>query len=176
MQGQEGETQDVRELKRLQAVRLYGSGPGMSAVLTVVGTSRRTIQRWVADDQEQGLTGLKAHWASANAQTWRDAQRAELVQRLQQDAPDHRLSSEVRVSQGPFWTVREVQVAVQQGYGVDERTHDSYRERLDEAGFSYPRSAGVSRSKPSQDAVAAFEPDLEKKSSTFDQHTPLAGS
>lgn len=43
IQAREGETKDVRELKRLQAVRLYGRGQAMRAVENVVGSSQRTI-------------------------------------------------------------------------------------------------------------------------------------
>lgn len=176
IQQREAMTGDVRELKRLQAVRLYGSGQAMSTVIKVVGSSRRTIQRWVADYQEQGLAGLKPRWQGGNAKKLSDAQRAEVVQRLRQYAPDHVLSPEVRVSQGQFWTVSDVQVAVKTWYGVDYRTADSYRALLYEAEFSYQRTQGVYRSKPSQADVAQFEEELEKKSSTSARRTPTAGS
>lgn len=72
------------------------------------------------------------------------------------------LSSEVRTSQGEFWTVSDVQGAVQQWYRVSYRTDDSYRALLYEAEFSDQRAAGVYRSKPSQTHVAQFEETLEK--------------
>src|SRR3954469_12367684 len=97
MQQREGETTDVRELRRLQAVRLYGSGQTMSAVVNVVGSSCRTIQRWVQAYQERGMAGLKPSWQGANAKKLSDEQRAAIVQRLQQYQPDHLLSSEVRL-------------------------------------------------------------------------------
>ncbi len=176
IQQQETATSDVRELKRLQAVRLYGSGQTMNVVVNVVGSSRRTIQRWVADYQEQGLAGLKPRWQGANAKKLSDAQRAEMVQRLQQYSPDQLLSREVRTSQGQFWTVRDVQAAVKQWYGVEYRTGDSYRALLYEADFSYQRAEGVYRSKPSQADVAQFEEALEKKSLTSARRIPRAGS
>jgi transposase len=176
IQQREVATSDVRELKRLQAVRLYGSGQAMITVMNVVGSSRRTIQRWVVDYQEQGLDGLKPRWQGANAKKLSDVQRAEMVQRLQQYPPDQLLSREVRMSQGQFWTVSDVQVAVKQWYGVEYRTDDSYRALLYEAEFSYQRTEGVYRSKPSQADVAHFEEELEKKSSTSAKHTLKAGS
>ncbi len=172
----EGETSDVRELKRLQAVRLYGSGEAMSAVENVVGSSRRTIQRWVEAYQERGVDGLRPHWQGGNAKKLSDAQRAEVVQRLQGYQPDQLLSGEVRVSQGSFWTVSDVQVAVKAWYGVEYRTYDSCRALLYEANFSYQRTEGVYRSRPSQATVAQFEEALEKKSSTSARRTPTAGS
>ena len=43
----EQERREALELRRLQAVRLYGSGTDMAVVQQVSGASRRTIQRWV---------------------------------------------------------------------------------------------------------------------------------
>src|SRR5881392_1539861 len=88
IQQRESATGDVRELKRLQAVRLYGSGEAMSAVVKVVGSSSRTIQRWVQAYQEQGIGGVKPRWQGANAKKLSDAQRMEVVQRIQQYPPD----------------------------------------------------------------------------------------
>ena len=85
------------------------------------------------------------------------------MQRLQQYQPDQLLSSEMRTSQGQFWTGSDGQVAVKQWYGVTYRTDDSYRALLYEAEFSYQRAEGVSRSQPSQADVAQFEEALEKK-------------
>lgn len=176
IQRREGATTDARELKRLQAVRLYGSGQAMSAVVNVVGSSSRTIQRWVQAYQERGLAGLKPRWQGANANKLSAAQRAEVVQRLQQYEPDQLLSREMRIRQGHFWTVSDVQVAVKAWYGVDYRANDSYRALLYEAEFSYQRAEGVYRSKPSQADVAHFEEELEKKASISDRRTPTAGS
>lgn len=176
IQQREGETKDVRELKRLQAVRLYGSGQSMRAVVNVAGSSRRTVQRWVQDYQEGGLAGLKPRWQGANAKKLSDEQRAEIVQHLQHYQPDQLLSSEVRTSQGQFWTVSDVQAVVRQWYGMSYRADDSYRALLYEAEFSYQRAEGVYRSKPSQTEVAQFEEALEKKSSISARRTPKAGS
>src|SRR5579863_3504457 len=100
----EGETTEVRELRRLEAVRLYGSGQAMSGVVNVVGSSSRTVQGWVQAYQESGMAGLKPGWQGGNAKKLSDAQWAEIVQRLQQYQPDQLLSNEVRTSQGQFWT------------------------------------------------------------------------
>ena len=47
LEKREQETREALELKRLQAVRLYGSGVEMGVVQQVSRASRRTIQRWV---------------------------------------------------------------------------------------------------------------------------------
>ncbi len=43
LRGAEGQTQDARELKRLQAVRLYSSGYAVSAILELTGCSWRPL-------------------------------------------------------------------------------------------------------------------------------------
>lgn len=111
IQQREATTSAVRALKRLQAVRLYGSGQALTTVVNVVGSNSRTIQRWVQAYQEEGVAGLKPRWQGANAKKLSDAQRREIVQRLQHYTPDQRLSREVRTSQGQFGTVSDVQVA-----------------------------------------------------------------
>lgn len=171
LQQREAVTTSVRELKRLQAVRLYGSGQALADVVKVVGSNSRTIQRWVRDYQDRGLAGLKPGWRGENAKKLSDGQRAEIVQRLQSYQPDQLLSGEVRLSRGEFWTVDDVRVAIKLWYGLTYRTNDSYRALLYEAEFSYQRAEGIYRSKPSQAAVALFEAELEKKSSTFDKPT-----
>jgi len=40
-------TQDARELRSLQVVRLYGSGEAMERIQQVSGASERSIRRWV---------------------------------------------------------------------------------------------------------------------------------
>src|SRR5215216_7762910 len=105
LQQQEATSKNVRELKRLQAVRLYGSGQPMVVVADVVGSSRRTIQRWVENYQARGIGGLKPGWRGENAKKLSNGQRAEIVQRLQEYRPDQLLSPELRLSQGEFWTI-----------------------------------------------------------------------
>lgn len=175
LQEREAATDNGRELKRLQAVRLYGSGKAMGSVVEVIGRSSRTIQRWVMDYQAEGLRGLRPGWQGQNAKKLSDEQRADVVQRLQQYRPDQILSSAGRVSQGEFWTVSDVQVAVQTWHAVAYRSQDSYRAVLYEAGLSYQRTEGVYRSKPHQVERAAFEQALEKKGWTFCKPIPTAG-
>ena len=54
----EQETREALELRRLQAVRLYGSGADIEVVQQVSGARRRTIQRWVYTYEAAGLEGL----------------------------------------------------------------------------------------------------------------------
>ncbi len=91
------------------------------------------------------------------------AQRADLKRRLHEYQPEQVIAAEVRVSRGAFWTVSDLQLVVQQWYGVNYRTLDSYRNLLQECGFSYQQTEKVYRSQPDAQTVADFEAALEKK-------------
>ena len=142
----------------------------MAQIVAMVGTSWRTIQRWVADYQAKGMAGLIPGVYGQNAKKLSDEQRADFVQKVEQYGPEAILGTAVRLSQGAFWTVSDAQVAVKAWYGVNY-TDDSCRRLLYEAGLSYHRAEGVYRSKPSQVALADFEEPLEKKSLTSGKPT-----
>ena len=63
----EAKTRDTHELKRLQAVRLYGSGTERRVIETLVGCDERSIRKWAQKYQQAGLDGLRSHWQGENA-------------------------------------------------------------------------------------------------------------
>jgi transposase len=155
----EQQSRDRYEIKRLQAVRLYGSGMSITAILNiVVGTSESSIRQWAQHYREEGLEGLGSKWQGKNAQKLSDAQRMELRERLQQKSPEAR-----GMSAGQFWTVSDLEVAVQQWYGVSYRSPRSYVTLLHACGFTYQRAEKVYRSRASEHEIADFEAELEKK-------------
>jgi transposase len=159
----ERQTRDAYELRRLQAVRLYGSGIATPAIQQLVGCSERRIREWTERYQQAGVEGLKSHWQGENALKLSREQRTDLKQRLQQYRPDQIIASDIRISQGQFWTVSDLQIVVKVWYAVEYRTLDSYRTLLHECGWSYQRTEKVYRSQPDAQAVADFEAELEKK-------------
>ena len=159
----EQQTRDAYELRRLQAVRLYGSGVPTAEICRIVQCSDRRIREWTQKYQQAGLAGLKSHWQGENALKLSREQRADLKQRLQAYRPDQVIAPDVRISQGVFWTVSDLQIVVQDWYAVEYRTEDSYRTLLHESGLSYQRTEKVYRSRPDAQTVADFELELEKK-------------
>jgi putative transposase len=159
----EAKTRDVHELKRLQAVRLYGSGTERQLIESLVGCDERSIRKWSQKYQQSGLEGLKSQWQGENALKLGRAQRADLKQRLEQYRPDQVIAPDVRLSHGQFWTVSDLQIVVKTWYDVEYRTLDSYRTLLHECGLSYQRTERVYRSQPDAQTVADFEAELEKK-------------
>jgi transposase len=63
---------------------------------------------------------------------------------------------------GQFWTVEDLQRAVQQWYGVSYQSRNSYHRLFDLCDFSYQRPAKAYKSR-SEAKVAEFEEQLEKK-------------
>jgi transposase len=159
----ERRTRDAYELRRLQAVRLYGSGTPTAEIGQLIGVSDRRIREWTQKYEQHGLDGLKSHWQGENALKLSREQRADLKRRLHVYRPDQVIAPDVRISRGQFWTVSDLQIVVQAWYEVAYRTLDSYRTLLHEGGLSYQRTEKVYRSQPDAQAVADFEAELEKK-------------
>lgn len=159
----ERQTRDAYELRRLQAVRLYGSGIATGEIMRLIQGSERRIREWTQKYGQQGLAGLKSQWQGENALKLSREQRADLKQRVQQYRPDQVMSVEVRISRGQFWTVSDLQIMVKVWYEVEYNTADSYRKLLHECGLSYQRTEKVYRSQPDAQTVADFEAELEKK-------------
>ena len=159
----EWQTRDAGELRRLQAVRLYGSGTAMSDIQRLLPVSDRRVREWSHKYRQAGLAGLKSHWQGENALKLSRAQRVDLRQRLQSYRPDQVLAPEVRLSRGQFWTVSDLQIVVKAWYEIEYRTNDSYRTLLHESGLSYQRTEKVYRSRPDAETVADFEAELQKK-------------
>jgi transposase len=156
-------TRDTHELKRLQAVRLYGSGLERQVIENLVGCDERSIRKWVQKYQQSGVDGLKSRWQGANALKLSREQRLDLKQRVEQYRPDQVIAPTIRSSHGQFWTVSDLQIVVKQWYEVEYRTDSSYRTLLHECGLSYQRTEKVYRSRPDAQTVVDFEAELEKK-------------
>lgn len=161
----EQQTHDTAELKRLQAVRLYGSGMRIGQIMDMVGCAESSIRAWTQDYQRDGLMGMRPQYehSAQNASKLTEAQRAELQERLHQYRPDQVIPPELRISQGQFWTVSDLQIGVEQWYEVVYQDQGSYRYLFHRSGFSYQRAERVYKSRPSEADIADFEAELEKK-------------
>lgn len=159
----EQKTRDAYELRRLQAVRLYGSGTPTTEIVRLIQVSDRRVREWAQKYRQAGLDGLQSHWQGENALKLSRQQRADLKQRLQQYSPDQVIAPGIRISRGQFWTVSDLQIVVKAWYEVEYRSADSYRTLLHECGLSYQRTEKVYRSQPDAQTVADFEAELEKK-------------
>jgi transposase len=154
----EQQTRDTHELKRLQAVRLYGSGFPMAQILQMVVASESRLRQWVQLYRAGGLTALQSKWQGNNAKKLTDAQRADLRTRLTASTP-----RSWHLSDRLFWTTSDVQTAIEQWYGVVYASARSYVYLMHECGFSFQRTRKVYRSRAHDQTIADFEAELEKK-------------
>src|SRR5258708_15540005 len=92
----EQETRDVYELKRLQAVRLYGSGMSGQSIEALVGCVGRSVRVWTQRYQESGLSGLRSRWQGENALKLSPEQRARFEGVLHEYRADHSLCGVTR--------------------------------------------------------------------------------
>ena len=158
----EAQTRDVRELKRLQAVRLYGTGESVETIRKLVGCGPVSPAQWAIEYRRGGLAALKSRWAIGNANKLTDEQRLDLFEKLEQYSPQHVIVPDVRVERGAFWSVSDLQIVVERWYGVRYRSLTSYRSLLHASGLSYQKVEKVYRSQPGAVQLADFEADLEK--------------
>lgn len=157
-------TKDPSELKRLQAVRLYGTGQPIREIAEILDTSISNIYRWAGKYRQGGCAELKTKYGgNQNAAKLTREQRADLREKLHQYKPDETLPPDIRSSQGQFWTVSDLKVAVKNWYGVSYQSDSSYRELFHDCDFSFQRTSGRYRSRANQEKVADFEQQLEKK-------------
>jgi transposase len=106
---------------------------------------------------------LKSQGQGDNALKLSREQRADLKQRVHEYRPDQVIAPDVRISQGEFWTVSDLQIVVKTWYNVEYRTQGSYRRLMHECGLSYQPTEPVYRSRPDAQTVADFEAELGKK-------------
>jgi transposase len=67
LEAAERETRDALALRRLQGVRMYGSGLDMKLVQQVTSAARRTVDDWVKAYRTHGVVGLKPGWKGGNS-------------------------------------------------------------------------------------------------------------
>lgn len=154
----EARTRDVQQLKRLQAVRLYGSGMRLAEIQEIVAAGESSIRQWAMAYRAHGLDGLRSHWTGKNANKLTDEQREQIKQRLHHYRP-----VDLHLSTATYWIVSDLRVAVERWCGVSYQDETSYQTLLHKSGFSYQRTSKVYRSRPSEAALATFEAELEKK-------------
>lgn len=153
----EEQTRDVRELKRLQAVRLYGMGARVEVIQKLVGCGPVSPAQWAIEYRRGGLKGLQSRWQGGNANKLSDEQRQALFEKLEQYSPEQVIAPDVRIERGPFWTVSDLQIVIEQWYGVTYCSRQSYRNMLRASGLSYQKVETVYRSQPGGVQLADFE-------------------
>lgn len=147
---------------RLQAVRLYGNGWSVADIQEIVSCSHRSLLRWCQKYHANGLDALDDRRNGGNRALLSKAQIAEIREKLHDYRPIDILGpGNVATPEGVYWSVDDLQQALQLWYGVTYRRPTSYHQLLKRCGFSYQRPARVYRSRSAR-KVAEFEEQLEK--------------
>jgi len=145
------------DLRRMQAVRLFGTGMDKAQISDITGYSERNLQRLAVCYRQDGITGLYDQRKGGNRTRLSAEQRRELEQRLHQYRP-----VDLQVSAHEYWTVSDLKIGVERWFGVVYQSLESYYTLLHQSGFSLQRPAKVYRSRPNERAMADFEAALEK--------------
>jgi transposase len=159
------ETTDGPTRTRLLAVRLYGTGYAVAEISDITRCSRTSLMEWCQKYLAHGPGGLADHRLGGNSRKLTPAQVADLKERLQQYSPRTVFGSDTATAEGRFWTIEDLQQAIQHWYGVTYQSRTSCWTLFARCGFSYQRPARVFKSRREAD-VAAFEETLEKNSLT----------
>jgi transposase len=110
----EQRNRDVHELRRLQAVRLYGSGVSTRHIAEVVGCGTGSARQGAMRYRQGGVEGRRSHWQGGNANKLTAQQRADLAVRLEQYRPDQVIAAELRLERGTFWSGSDLRIVAQQ--------------------------------------------------------------
>ncbi len=157
------ETTDGLTRTRLLAVRLYGTGYPVAEISEITRCSRTSLMEWCQKYLQQGPPALADHRAGGNSRKLTLAQVADLQERLHQYSPRAVFGADTATAEGRFWTIEDLQRAIQHWYGVNYQSRTSCWTLFTRCGFSYQRPARVFKSRRAAD-VASFEELVEKNS------------
>jgi len=132
------ETNNGREKRRYQAVRMHGTGYSTDQILDVTCCGRSSLMRWVRAYQHGGVTALADHYVGNN-RTKLTPEQTEQVKAYLQQSPAEVLPDDIAHRGGAFWTVADLRVAVKHWFGVTWKTNSSYRDLLHRCDISYQR-------------------------------------
>jgi transposase len=126
------------ELKRLQAVRLYGTGHKLADILEIVGCGESSVRIWAMQYCEGGVEALLANYkpSSQNARKLSREDEQDLCEKLAQYRPAQVMSEDECYGTGEFWTVEDLRSVLMRWYQVSYRHASSNRKLFHRCGFS----------------------------------------
>jgi transposase len=155
------QTTDGPTRTRYQAVRLYGTGYGVEQIKDITGCSRTSLMEWCQAYRTHGVSALLDKRGGGNNAKLTPAQIDELRERLHTYTPRQVLGETTATQDGQFWTVEDLQQALEHWYQVEYRSRSSLLALLATCGFSYQRPSQVFKSRRAT-VVRAFEEQFEK--------------
>lgn len=154
------ETNNGREKRRYQAVRMYGTGYSTDQILDVTCCGRSSLMRWVCAYQHGGVTALADHYVGSN-RTKLTPEQTEQVKAYLQQSPAEVLPDDMAHRGGVFWTVADLWVAVKHCFGVTWKNDSSYRDLFHRCGLSYHKTQKQYKRR-AESEVSACEAEIEE--------------
>ena len=146
---------------RYQAVRMYGTNYPLTEILKLTRCSTTSLMEWCQAFTRSGTAALGDRRLGGNSAKLTSEQRTEIEMRLHQYTPRDLFGLTTATPEGQFWTVDDLQRALQDWYGVEYASRTSYLTVLHACDFSYQRPAKVFKSqRPAQ--LMEFEEQVEK--------------
>ncbi len=133
--------QDGPTRSRLLAVRLYGTNYPAEEVREIAGGSQSSLMGWCRKYREGGVSALEDHREGGNRAKLTKAEIEDLRARLHEYTPRALFGPQAATLDGQFWTVEDLQRAVERWYGVVYKSRSSYLHLFILCGFSYQRPA-----------------------------------
>lgn len=146
---------------RYQAVRMYGTHYAVEEICSLTRCSRTSLMEWCSAYRHHGVDGLRDGRLGGNSAKLTPAQREDLRQRLETYIPRQVLGTAAHTSDGQFWTIADLESAIDLWYGVRYASRSSYANLFHACGFSYQRPAKVFKSQRVSQ-VMEFEEHTEK--------------
>ena len=109
--------QDMREYRRFRAWEMHQQGYTQQAIADALGLSQSGVSRILKRAREGGPDALKSRKAPGAKPRLSDAQKAELLQKLEQGA-------EAFGFEGDVWTTKRIARMIEKEFGV--RYHPDY--------------------------------------------------
>jgi transposase len=146
---------------RYQAVRLYGQGYATAEIEQITNSSRSSLMEWIRTYQMHGVEGLVDKRAGGNSAKLSKLQIEDLGLRLHQYTPGQILGKQTHSLAGQFWTIEDLQKAIEKWYEVEYTSRTSLRHLFRVCGFSFHRPERVFKSRR-EAQVMEFEEQVEK--------------
>jgi transposase len=164
------QTNNGREKRRYQAVRMYGTGYSTDQIIDVTCCSRSALMGWVRAYQHGGVAALADHYIGGNRAKLTSEQIEQVKAHLQQP-PAEVLPDDLAHRGGDFWTIADLRVAVKHWFGVTWRHDSSYRDLLHRCDFSYHK-AQKQYKRRTESEVSDCEAEITKTLDDVAQNAP----
>ena len=140
---------------------MYGQGYATTEIEHITNCGRGSLMEWVRAYQVGGVQGLLDKRAGGNSAKLTKLEIEDLGLHLHQYTPSQILGNETHSLAGQFWTIEDLQKAINKWYKVEYRSRGALQRLFRVCGFSFHRPERVFKSRR-EAQVMDFEEQVEK--------------